>query len=127
MRREEMNMPDNMIGFAAVVLICGFPIAAIWAWAQYRTRKLRTEERLAAIARGLNVSLEPDLPHPAASRRSGILLVAAAVGYSLTFLLLGKWEPDSAEAAVFGIIPFAIGVGFFIDSYLVRRELRSSH
>ena len=46
-------MNENIIGLAAVVLCLGFPTAAVWAWAWYRSRKLRTDERLAAIARGL--------------------------------------------------------------------------
>lgn len=120
-------MPENMIGFAAVVLLCGFPIAVVWAWAWYRGRKFRTDERLAALARGIHVPFEPELPHPAASRRAGILLVAAAVGYSAAFALLSHWEPDALEASVLGIIPFVIGVGFFVDAYLIRRELNPTH
>jgi len=38
------------IGLVAVVLSFSVPLAAIYAW--YRVRKLRTEERLAAIAKG---------------------------------------------------------------------------
>lgn len=119
-------MNDNVVGLAAVVLFLGFPTAAVWAWAWYKSRKLRTDERMAAIARGLNVPFAPELPQPALSRRAGILLVSAGIGYALTFLLLGHWEPDAGEAAVFGIIPFAIGVGFFIDAFLVGRELHAS-
>ena len=120
-------MNENIIGLAAVVLCLGFPTAAVWAWAWYRSRKLRTDERLAAIARGLNVPFEAELPQPAQSRRAGILLVSVAIGYALTFLLLGHWEPDAGEAAVFGVIPFAIGIGFFIDAYLVRREIHATN
>ncbi len=79
------KMPDNMIGFAAVVLALGFPIAAVWAWTWQRGRKFRSDERMAAIARGVTIPFEADLPPSSMSRRSGILLVAAAIGYSLTF------------------------------------------
>ena len=72
-------MPDNMIGFAAVVLALGFPIAAVWAWAWQRGRKFRSDERMAAIARGVTIPFEADLPPSSVSRRSGILLVAAAI------------------------------------------------
>ena len=65
-------MPGDVIGFAAVILIFGLPFAAIYAW--YRSRKLKTEKRLAAIAKGVAVPMEPELPHPARSRRAGILL-----------------------------------------------------
>ena len=38
------------IGLVAVILAFSVPLAAIYAW--YRVRKLRTEERLAAISQG---------------------------------------------------------------------------
>jgi hypothetical protein len=120
-------MSDNVIGLAAVVLALGFPFALVWAWAWQRGRKFRAEERLAALARGLNVPFEPELGPPAVSRRAGILLLAAAVGYVATFAMLARWEPDAMEASVLGFIPFALGVGFFIDAYLIRRDLRASH
>jgi hypothetical protein len=120
-------MSDNIVGLAAVVLALSFPIAVVWAWAWQRGRKYRSEERLAAIARGLNVPFEPELGHPAASRRAGILLLSVAVGYVATFAMLSRWEPDAMEASVLGFIPFAIGIGFFIDAHLIRRDLRASH
>lgn len=120
-------MSDNVVGLAAVVMIFAIPLAAIWAWAWQRGRKFRTDERLAALARGISVPFDPELAHPAVSRRAGILLVAAAVGYVVTFWMLSRWEPDAMEASVLGFIPFAIGIGFFIDAYLIRRELRASH
>jgi cadmium resistance protein CadD (predicted permease) len=79
---------------------------------------------MAAIARGVNVPMEPELSQVARSRRSGILLVSAALGYSLTFALIARVEPDAWVAASFGVIPFAIGLGFFVDSVLVRRDAR---
>lgn len=117
-------MNDSLVGFTAVVLVCSIPIAVLYAL--YRIRKLRTEERLAAIAKGLPVSFESELPHPARSRRAGILLVAGGLGYSLTFGLISLVERDALVAAAFGIIPVAIGVGYFIDATLVRRELHPS-
>jgi cadmium resistance protein CadD (predicted permease) len=80
---------------------------------------------MAAIARGVNVPMEPELSQVARSRRSGILLVSAALGYSLTFALIARVEPDAWVAASFGVIPFAIGLGFFVDSALVRRDARA--
>ncbi|MFQ5817996.1 MAG: DUF6249 domain-containing protein [Terriglobia bacterium] len=118
-------MNGEFIGFTAVVLIFGgIPFAVLYTF--YRIRKLRTDERLAAIGKGLPVSLEPDLPHPARSRRAGILLVATGIGIVLTFWLISLQEPDALVAAAFGVIPFALGVGFFIDATLVRRELQQS-
>ena len=116
-------MDGNFVGFVAVVMVFAVPLAAIYAW--YRVRRLRTEERLAAIARGVAVPMEPELTQAARSRRSGILLVCASIGYTVAFGLTARVEPDAWVAAAFGVIPFAIGLGFFFDSSLIRRDLRA--
>ena len=114
---------DDLIGLAAVVLSLGIPFGVMYTI--YCVRKLKTEERLAAIAKGVPVSLEPDLPHPMRSRRAGILLVASGVGFSVAFWLISLVEPDALVAAL-GVIPFSIGIGYFIDASLARRELQQS-
>jgi hypothetical protein len=117
-------MDGSVIGLAAVVLIFSVPAALMYTF--YRVRRLRTEERLAAIARGVTVPMEPELSQTARSRRAGILLVAGALGYMLTFGIISRAEPEAWLAASFGMIPLAIGVGYFIDARLVRRDLRAS-
>ena len=116
-------MNGDLVGLVAVIMTLGIPLGGMYTY--YRVRKLRTEERMAAIARGVNVPMEPELSQVARSRRSGILLVSAALGYSLTFALIARVEPDAWVAASFGVIPFAIGLGFFVDSALVRRDGRA--
>jgi hypothetical protein len=91
----------------------------------YHVRKLRTDERLAALARGVNVPMQPELSEADRSRRSGILLVTGALGYMLTFALIARAEPDAWIAAAFGIIPLSVGLGFFLDSALIRRDLHA--
>jgi hypothetical protein len=115
-------MDSNIVGLAAVVMALGIPMAAMYTF--FRVRKLRSEERLAAIARGVDVPMQPELSEAARSRRSGILLVAGAIGYIVTFVLLGRHEPDAMTAAIFGVIPLAIGLGFFVDHALIRRDAR---
>ena len=117
-------MDGNIVGLAAVIMVFGIPIAAMYTY--FRVRKLRTEERLAAIARGVSVPMEPELSQAARSRRSGILLISAAVGYTVAFALIARSQPDAWVAASFGVIPLAIGLGCFLDSVLVRRDLRAS-
>jgi hypothetical protein len=112
------------IGLAAVVMSLLILLAAIYAW--YHSRKLRSEERLAAIAKGVPVPIAEELPPHARSRRAGILLTAGGFGYVVTFVLLGRFETGATEAAIFGIIPIAIGFGYFVDAMLVRRELHPS-
>ncbi len=116
-------MDGNFVGFAAVVMVFAIPLAGIYAF--YRVRRLRTEERLAAIARGVSVPMEPELSQAAHSRRNGIILVFGSIGYFITFSLIARVEPDAHIAAAFGIIPFAVGLGFFLDSILIRRDLKA--
>ena len=116
-------MDGNIVGLAAVVMIFGIPMAAMYTF--FRVRKLRTEERLAALARGVDVPMQPELSEAARSRRSGILLVAGALGYILTFVLIGRQEPDAMIAATFGAIPLAVGLGFFVDHALIRRDAKA--
>ena len=61
-------MGGDLVGLVAVIMIFGIPIAAMYTY--YSVRKLRTEERLAAIARGVSVPMEPELSQAARSRRA---------------------------------------------------------
>jgi hypothetical protein len=116
-------MDSNVVGFAAVVMSLGIPMAILYTY--YRVRRLRTEERLAAIARGVSVPMEPELSQAARSRRAGILLTSVAIGYMIAFALIARAEPDAWTAAAFGVIPLAVGIGFFLDSTLIRRDARA--
>lgn len=117
-------MGENLVGLAAVVMTLGIPMALMYTY--YRVRRLRTDERLAALARGVNVPMEPELSEMGRSRRAGILLTTGSLGYIATFGLIGRVESDAWTAAAFGIIPLAVGLGFFVDAYLIRRDLRAS-
>jgi len=116
-------MDGSIVGLAAVVMSLGIPMAGMYTF--FRVRKLRSEERLAAIARGVDVPMQPELSEAARSRRSGILLVAGAIGYIVTFVLIGRVEPDAMIAATFGVIPLAVGIGFFVDHALIRRDAKA--
>jgi hypothetical protein len=104
----------------------GIPLGAMYTY--YRVRKLRTEERLAAIARGVSVPMEPELTQAARSRRWGILFACGGLGFLVAVGLVAQIEreADTWSAAVLGIIPFAIGVGYLLDFTLIRRDLHAS-
>jgi hypothetical protein len=116
---------DGLTGFAAVVMALAIPTSAFAMYTFYRVRKLRSDERMAAIQRGQIVPLQPDLTEYAHSRRSGILLIAGAVGYMFTFTMLARYEPDAMMASAFGAIPFMLGLGYLLDATLIRREART--
>src|SRR5215475_9736550 len=119
-------MGGELIGLVAVTLGMGIPIALMYTY--YRVRKLRSEERMAAIARGVAIPTEPELNQVARSRRSGILLVAGSIGFMLTFGIIAQvtGERDTWVVSSFGCIPLAIGIGYFVDWALLRRDAHAA-
>jgi hypothetical protein len=119
-------MGGDLIGLVAVVLTCGLPVAALYTY--YRVRKLRTEERLAALARGTDIPMEPELSQFARSRRAGILLVSGGLGFMMMFAVIARVveEPHTLVAAAFGILPLAVGIGYFLDAALIHKDLKAT-
>ncbi|MEI9978797.1 MAG: DUF6249 domain-containing protein [Edaphobacter sp.] len=119
-----------MVGIVAIV-------SGIWLDAQ--KRRLKSEERVAMISRGVPIpeierllgvgEEKPPVKDPLRSlgsaRRTAIVLVSVGTGLMLFFGVLSYivQERDVLAGAAAGLIPFAIGIGFFIDYSLQRREL----
>src|SRR5258708_31894841 len=72
-REKEHTMGGELIGLVAVILGMGVPLGALYTY--YRVRKLRSEERLAAIAPRVVLPIEPEMNPAARSRRAGVLMV----------------------------------------------------
>ncbi|MEO6807400.1 MAG: DUF6249 domain-containing protein [Edaphobacter sp.] len=120
---------------------CLVGIVAIVAgiWLDGHKRRIKSEERIAMISRGVPLAEiekmlgagdeRPPVKDPLRSlgnaRRTGIVLVSVGVGLTLFFVTLSLilQERDVLAGAAIGIIPFAIGIGFFIDYHLQKREL----
>jgi Domain of unknown function (DUF6249) len=119
-------MGHDLIGLAAVVLTCGFPVAILYTY--YRVRKLRSEERLAALARGAEIPMEPEISHYARSRKAAILLVSGGVGWIVMFAMISRivGDPETLVGSAMGVLPLAVGLGYFVDATLVRRDLKAS-
>lgn len=118
-------MDGDIIGLVAVIMSLGVPLGALYTY--YRVRKLKSEERLAAIARGVDIPVEPELNQASRSRRAGILLVSGAIGFILTFGLIAQVQADRDiwTVAALGIIPLAVGVGYFVDWRMVHHDARA--
>jgi Domain of unknown function (DUF6249) len=119
-------MGGDVIGLVAVVLTCGIPLAFMYTY--YRVRKLRSEERLAALARGTEIPIEPELSQFARSRRAGILLVSGGVGMIVMFAMIARLlgEPETMVGSAIGVLPLAVGLGYFVDAALIHRDLKAS-
>jgi hypothetical protein len=115
-------MTGEFIGLVAVILTCGIPVAAMYTY--YHVRKLRSQERLAAMARGVEIPMVADLSESARSRRAGILLCTGALGVIMAFGFIAQIErdPEVWVPAAFAIIPMAVGIGYFLDYSLIRRD-----
>jgi hypothetical protein len=115
----------GVIGLVAVVLSLGIPMAGLYTY--FRVKKLRADERMAAIARGVTVPFETEITPMARSRKNGILLVCGAIGFMATFGAIAgiEHDPEAWSAAAVALIPLSVGIGYFIDFTLSRREAHS--
>jgi hypothetical protein len=100
-------------------------------------QRLKTEQRLAMLARGMSAgdiekvlsadgrAAKDPLQGIASTRRTAIVLISTGIGIMLSFLVLA-WvvnEHEVLSGGAFGLIPLSIGVGFFIDYNLQKRDL----
>ena len=122
---------------AFVVAIVGI-VAGIWS--QVHAVRVKADQRMAMLARGMSIAeieqllgsgqdekKAPKDPLRSLSnaRRTGIILVSTGAGLMLFFFALTAIIGERAilSGAAAGLIPLAIGVGFFIDYHLQKREL----
>ncbi len=134
---EAFNSPFIVpIGAFAVAIVA--VIAGIWS--QAHAVRVKAEQRMAMLARGMSITdieqllgsgqdekKAPKDPLRSLSnaRRAGIVLVSSGVGLMLFFFALTAviGDREILSGAAVGLIPLAIGVGFFIDYNLQKREL----
>ena len=125
-----------IVPVAACAMVLGIVVVSIWAGV--RSQEMRSQERLAAIARGVPVpptAEELAIMHgkPTADGRrrranvrlGGIVLLGTAAGLILFFLALAAVlrERDVLCGAAVGLIPLGVGVGLLIDAGMQKREL----
>ena len=138
MSTDFMNSP-----FVIPVAGCltGFGIAVAGIWSTVREREIRSQERLAAIAKG--IPLPPTVEELAIIhgkpsvdstrrrgnvRRGGIVLLGLAIGLILFFIALASvlQQRDVLCGAAAGLIPLGIGVGLLIDARIQTREIEEA-
>ena len=110
---------------------------------QAHARRIKAEQRMAMLQRGMTAEQIDLLLRPSKedgeeevrtrdplrslgkARRSAIVLVSVGVGVVLFGILLSIIERDRDILIVSatGLIPLAIGIGFFVDYGLQKREL----
>jgi hypothetical protein len=127
-------VPVASMAMVACIVIAGYA-------GKTRKRELESQERLAAIAKGLippptleELALTQGRPASNAMRRranirlTGIVLLGSAAGIILFFVALALilQQRNVLSGAACGLIPFGLGIGFLIDARIQARELDGS-
>jgi len=107
---------------------------------QAHTSRIKAEQRTAMLARGMSVTEieqllgkrgddEKTVKDPMRSlgnaRRTAIVLCSSGIGLMVFFFALTVIlrEREILAGAAIGFIPLCIGIGFFIDYHLQKREM----
>jgi len=126
-------IPLGAFAVAIVAIVSGI-------WSDMQTKRMRADQRMAMLARGMSIedieralgkAREEERPPKdplrslSIARRTGIVLVSTGIGIiffavALTVILQ---ERNVLAAAAAGLIPLAIGIGFFVDYNMQKREL----
>ena len=136
----EFHNPAVVIPLGAFAVAIAAILGGIWSDAN--AKRIKADQRMAMIARGMSVAeIERVLGKPgeildekrpkdplrslANARRAGIILVSIGVGIIAFFLVLTSIVQvrEVLSGAAAGLIPLAIGIGFFVDYNLQKREL----
>jgi hypothetical protein len=128
-----------IVPVAGCVMIACIVVASIWSGT--RSRELQSQERLAAIAKGLPMPPTPEelaamhgkpsidsTRRRARTRLAGIVLLGSSVGIILFSIALASvlHVREVLSAAAAGLIPFGVGVGFLIDARIQAREIEEA-
>jgi hypothetical protein len=131
--RSPLIIPIGAFVVAIVAIVSGI-------WLEAHKSRTKAEQRMAMVARGMPITEierllgtkdeeqrppKDPLRSLGNARRAGIILVSSGVGIMLFFITLTVIlrQREILSGAAVGLIPLAIGIGFFIDYNLQRREL----
>ena len=126
-------VPLGGMAIAIVAIICG-------VFTDVAKTRAKAEQRMAMLARGMPIAdIERLLGAPGAhdstpkdplvslgnARRTAIVLCSVGIGVILLGIALTViiGERDILAVSAGGLIPLAIGIGFFVDYNLQSREL----
>jgi hypothetical protein len=118
---ENMDPVIYVVGFAILIPLVGMLVG-------YLIQKLKSEERLRAIEKGLPLPAEqPHVSDPwklaEALRLAGLILIAIGLGIAALLVSLSLSLPDFPKGVIAASIPFLIGVALLIEHRARCREL----
>jgi Flp pilus assembly protein TadB len=127
-----------VVPVAGCVMILGLGVAGIYS--EMRNKELRSQERIAMLNRGVPLAeierlsartneeekkVRDPLRSLSNARRTAMVLVSGGIGLGIFGLLLFavlQVRPVLIVAAS-GVVAIAMGIGFFIDYSMQKREL----
>jgi hydrogenase-4 membrane subunit HyfE len=120
-----------IVPVAAFAMVLGIVIVSTISG--YHTRRLQSEERLAAIAKGVPIPEPSPEPIPVVDqhrrarglRTGGIVCTSVGIGLALFGFAL-TWivgDHDVLAVSASGIIPLAVGIGLIVDYAFQKRDL----
>jgi hypothetical protein len=148
-----MNLNSPFIVPVAALLLAAIAVVSA-AISKAHARRIKAEQRMAMVARGMKAEdiallldqnpeeLEARNAREAllgmathrdpmrrlqSARRTAIILSSVGLGAILFFVLLVQIEGDHEiySGAAAALIPLAIGIGFFIDYHLQKRDFEA--
>lgn len=86
-----------------------------------------TREALLGLATNRSMGYRDPMRSLMAARRTAIILCSVGLGAILFFIVLAQIERDHEiySGAAAALIPLAIGIGFFIDYHLQKRDFEA--
>ena len=145
MMHEMFSGAGEIANSPFIVPVAGcFMIATIVVagnWSSARKRELESQERLAAIARGIvppptREELEMTATRPAANtssryqniRLTGIILTGGALGLMVFFFLLADimHVREILCGAAASLIPMGLGLAFLVDAWKQKRDMEEA-
>ena len=117
-----MNNVEDLLAIGGVFSI---PIVALVV--MYLSRRLKSQERIKAIEKGVPIPFEPADPREraASARRWGIVLIALGLGLIVLFVVVAAVERERHVMTGVGAaaIPILIGLGLLYEYRLRSKEL----
>ncbi len=107
-----MDFIPNTLGvlIPIVAIIGGITVAIVAIFVDLKKAQLAQKLKLTALEKGVELPPEPPQPRPY-PYRSGLVWIMVGVG-----VFVGIWvSTGSVEGAIWGIIPFLIGLALIIS------------
>lgn len=113
---------ESAVGIMAMLIpilgiVAGIVLGVVAIMREARANRLRHEERMAAIEKGVELPpFEERTKRPEAVRKSGLIMTAIGAALVLSLRVVGGWD-----AGVWGTIPLFIGIALLVSAKFAQK------